>query len=91
MAETKTKLEFTCPACGGHKLQENANVLRIFTIKNISEEEFEYEKPVDGNGMLDAIDHYACANTACGFIIPYVTTVEQMIEWLKDKRDFPDN
>lgn len=90
MADTKTKLQFTCPECGGHKINEMTNVLRVFPVVKIGEEELEYGEAIDGHGMLDAIDHYACANTDCGFVIPLVKTVEQMIEWLKDKQYFPD-
>ena len=79
--------QFTCPECGVHELNEMTNVLRMFPVVKIGEEELEYGEAIDGHGTLDGIDHYACGNFNCTFIVPDgINTVADLIEWLEKNK-----
>ena len=85
MIEKTEQLQFTCPKCGEHNLQEAINVLQIFPIKGITDGiEFDYGNVQDGHGTYDAIDHYACAD--CGYIVGdgHIKSVNDMIQWIKE-------
>lgn len=82
-------MEFTCPICGEHRLEEiMTDVVVASIITNLNEEgDHDYGEQVNEDGE---VDHYQCVN--CGWIIKHgsletlgnpITDVIELAKWIK--------
>ena len=76
-------IKFKCPECGNDCAEEVVtNAVISNKVNGIAEDCEDLDYGECGECFDGIISRYQCAS--CGYVIPDITTPEQMVEWLKE-------